>query len=66
MKVRQINCPYCNIPMKYRGTEKIQLGKSNIIFEHLDHWLSGALTVSIYECPSCNKLDFFKYKKNKG
>ena len=46
MKVRKINCPYCNIAMKYVGTKRIQLGKSNMIFEHLDNWLSGALPVS--------------------
>ena len=62
MKKRKVNCPYCGIPMKYSGTKKIQLGKSNIIFEHLNNWLSGALPVSIYECPKCSKLEFFRYK----
>jgi len=63
MKVRKISCPYCSIEMKYIGTKRIQLGKSNIIFEHLDNWLSGALPVSIYECPKCAKLEFFRYRK---
>ncbi len=49
--------------MKYIATKRIQLGKSNIFFEHLDNWLSGALPVSIYECPTCFKLEFFRYKK---
>ncbi len=65
MKVRNINCPYCNVAMKYMGTKRIQLGKSGLIFEHLDQWLSGALTASIYECPRCGKLEFFRYKKPK-
>ncbi len=65
MKIRTIFCPYCNIQMKYRSTERIQLGQSGIIFEHLDHWLSGHLTVSIYECPNCGRLEFFRYKKEK-
>ena len=63
MKVRKIGCPYCGVAMKYIGTKRIQLGKSNIFFEHLDNWLSGALPVSIYECPTCSKLEFFRYKK---
>ena len=65
MKVRKINCPYCNVMMKYIGTKRIQLGKSGLIFEHLDQWASGALTVSIYECPECAKLEFFRFKKTK-
>lgn len=65
MKVRRISCPYCNVLMKYIGTKRIQLGKSGLIIEHLDQWLSGALTASIYECPECGKLEFFKYRKAK-
>ena len=65
MKIRNISCPYCKVKMEYTGTKRIQLGKSNVIFEHLDHWLSGALPVSIYECPQCGKLEFFSYRKAK-
>ncbi|SEK84466.1 hypothetical protein SAMN02910353_01417 [Ruminococcus sp. YRD2003] len=53
MKIRKINCPYCNIEMKYISTERIQLGRTG--------WI--ALPVSIYECPTCSKLEFFRYKK---
>ena len=64
MKIRKIDCPYCRLPMRYLGNKRIQLGKSGIIFEHLDHWLSGALPVSIYECPGCGKYEFFRSDMN--
>ncbi len=66
MIIKNVKCPYCDIRLQYRGTKRIQLGKSGIIFEHLDHWLSGALSVRIYECPACGKLEFFSSDKTKG
>lgn len=65
MKVRKIYCPYCDVLMDYRGTKRLQLGRTGLIFGDLDNILSGALTASIYECPRCGKLEFFRYKKIK-
>ena len=65
MKIRKIGCPYCRVQMEYKGTKKIQLGRTGLILGDLDNLLSGALTASIYECPSCGKLEFFRYKKTK-
>ena len=62
MKTRKIGCPYCNVLMKYMGTKRIQLGRTGLIIRDLDNFLSGSLTVSIYECPKCSKLEFFRKK----
>lgn len=59
-KIRKIDCPYCGIPMKYLGAERIQLGKWSLLFEHADNFFSGVLRVQIYECPHCHKLEFFR------
>ncbi|MBR3421721.1 MAG: hypothetical protein IKG98_06630 [Ruminococcus sp.] len=63
MKIRKIGCPYCNVLMEYKGTKRIQLGRTGWIIGDWDNLLSGSLTVSIYECPKCRKLEFFRYKK---
>lgn len=65
MKIRTIFCPYCRVQMEYKGTKRIQLGRTGLITGDLDNLLSGALTVSIYECPECGKLEFFRFKKTK-
>ena len=65
MKIRKISCPYCNILMEYKGTKRIQLGRTGFIIGDIDNLFSGALTTSIYECPKCGKLDFFRFKKTK-
>ncbi len=49
--------------MEYKGTKRIQLGRTGWIIGDWDNLLSGSLTVSIYECPKCRKLEFFRYKK---
>lgn len=51
--------------MEYIGTERIQLGRTGWIIGDWDNLLSGALTTSIYECPRCGRLEFFRYKKTK-
>ena len=65
MKVREIYCPYDSFQMKYIGTERLQKGRYGFFTGHLDNYLSGALTVSIYECPRCGKLEFFRFRKAK-
>ena len=30
--------------------------------EHWDNWLSGALSVQLYECPECGKIEMFRLK----
>ena len=61
-KVRKIKCPYCDVMMKYRGAQRIQLGRWGLLMEHWDNWLSGALSVQLYECPECGKIEMFRLK----
>ncbi len=61
-KIRQIYCPYCDVLLRYRGANRIQLGKWNFFFEHWDNWRSGALNVQIYECPKCGKIELFRIR----
>ena len=61
-KVREIYCPYCDVRLKYRGAQRIQLGRWGMILGHADNFFSGALNVQIYECPHCGKLEFFRYQ----
>ena len=58
-KIRQIYCPYCNILLKYRGANRIQLGRYSL-FGHWDNLCSGSLNVQIYECPQCGKIEMFR------
>ncbi len=45
--------------MQYMAKEKLQLGKTGWILGDLPNLLSGALTVEIYRCPSCGRLEFY-------
>ena len=45
--------------MKFVAKEKIQLGKMGVFLGDLPHLVSGALTVNIYTCKSCKKMEFF-------
>ncbi|MBQ3940167.1 MAG: hypothetical protein II723_03560 [Oscillospiraceae bacterium] len=61
--VKLINCPYCAVRMQYRGAKRIQLGKWGIITKHLSNYVSGALSVQVYECPKCGKIELFRIRK---
>ena len=39
--------------------EKIQLGETGLLFRDLSHLLSGAMSVDIYVCPRCKRMEFF-------
>lgn len=54
-----MDCLRCCAPMRYRGVEEIQLGKTGFFLGNLSNLLSGSLDVVIYECPNCGKLEFF-------
>lgn len=54
-----MKCLRCEGEMKFVTTEKIQLGKMGLLLGDLPHLVSGALTVKIYVCKSCKKIEFF-------
>lgn len=52
-------CVRCGGTMDHIGREKLQLGKYGVLLGPLDQLLSGALTVDIYCCRDCRKLEFY-------
>lgn len=58
--VRDIKCLRCERKMSYVKTENLQLGKTGWILGDLPNLISGALEVSIYCCPECGKIEFFR------
>lgn len=56
--VREI-CLRCGGEMAHMGQDKIQLGKYGMLLGAWSNLLSGALTVDIYCCKKCKKLEFY-------
>ena len=52
-------CLRCGGEMGHVGQERIQKGQYGWIFGAWDNLLSGALTVDIYCCRQCKKLEFY-------
>ncbi|MBO5587924.1 MAG: hypothetical protein J5915_12645 [Acidaminococcaceae bacterium] len=55
----EMDCLRCGSPMRYRGDDQLQLGKTGFFTGSLSNLLSGALDVAIFECPNCGKIEFF-------
>ena len=51
-------CIRCGGTMGHIGQEKLQLGRFGLLVGHWDQLISGALTVDIYCCHDCKKLEF--------
>ena len=45
--------------MDYIGPEKLQMGQYGLLLGHLSQLFSGAMTVDIYCCHDCRKLEFY-------
>ncbi len=58
-----MKCLRCEYEMISRGTEKIQLGESGLLFGSWNNVSAGSLEVEIYICDKCGKVEFF-YVKN--
>lgn len=52
-------CIRCGGAMDNIGQEKLQLGQYSVLLGHLGQLFSGALTVDIYCCRDCRKLEFY-------
>lgn len=52
-------CIRCGGGMLHMGQERLQLGRVGWIAGPLDNLLSGALTVDIYCCRECKRLEFY-------
>ena len=57
---KSMRCLRCNGTMEFVLQEQLQLGKTGWILGDLPNLLAGALTVDIYCCKNCGKLEFFR------
>lgn len=46
--------------MKYLKSAKIQLGETGWFLGDLSNLIAGSLSVSIYVCPECGKIELFQ------
>ena len=53
------NCLRCGGEMYHVGQERLQKGKMGLFLGAWDNLLSGAMTVEIYCCRDCKKLEFY-------
>ena len=58
--MRDLVCLRCQTKMQYVKQEQIQLGKTGWILGDWPNILAGALTVDIYACLNCGKIEFFQ------
>ncbi len=54
-----MDCLRCGAPMRFLGSEQIQLGKAGFLTGVWSNLVSGALAVTIYQCTKCGKMEFF-------
>ena len=54
-----MDCLRCKIKMNSLGKEDIQLGRTGFFTGSLGNLLSGSITVEIFVCPECRRLEFF-------
>lgn len=52
-------CLRCGTEMEYLKETKIQLGEQGFFGDNWSHIAAGALSVHIFRCPVCGKLEFF-------
>ena len=62
-KIRK--CANCSKDMTFLGEEQIQLGQVGFMLGHLSNLLAGSLDVEIWECPACDKIDFYRQGSSK-
>ncbi len=56
---RKLECLRCGNSMEYIKSEKIQLGESGWLLRGLPNLMSGSLSVEIYFCNECGKIEFY-------
>lgn len=58
-----MECLRCGSPMRFRGTESLQLGKAGVFTGVWSNIVSGALEVRVYQCEKCGKLELFSVEQ---
>ena len=59
MKMKDLNCLRCGRQMRYIKREKLQLGQTGWVLGDLPNLFAGAMSVDIYTCPGCSKIEFY-------
>ena len=57
--MKDLKCVRCDREMRFLTHEQIQLGKTGWILGDIPNLIAGAIEVSIYICPACQKLEFY-------
>ena len=57
--MKDLTCLRCGESMRYIKREQLQLGQTGWILGDLPNLVAGAMTVDIYTCPNCGKVEFF-------
>ncbi|MCI8594501.1 MAG: hypothetical protein HFF09_04510 [Oscillospiraceae bacterium] len=57
MKKADLKCLRCNLIMKKMGDGSLMLSESTA----LGRYTSSNLAITAYSCPSCGKLEFFRW-----
>ncbi len=58
--MQYLTCLRCQMPMSHLRDEKLQLGQTGWLLGDLPNLVAGAMEVSIYLCPNCGKIEFFR------
>ena len=59
---KEIECLRCNTLMQYLGQQQFQLGKTGWLMGDFPNLIAGAMEFSVYCCPACGKIEFFRPK----
>lgn len=54
-----MKCLRCGQEMRFLSQENIQLGRTGWLLGDLPNLVAGALSVDIFVCPDCRKLEFY-------
>ena len=57
--MKELNCLRCGRQMRYIKREKLQLGQTGWVLGDLPNLFAGAMSVDIYTCPDCSKIEFY-------
>ncbi|MBO4928993.1 MAG: hypothetical protein J6D61_00950 [Clostridia bacterium] len=60
--MKEWNCLRCGRQMHYIKREKLQLGQTGWVLGDLPNLFAGAMSVDIYTCPDCSKIEFYLAK----
>lgn len=59
-----MKCLRCENEMNCLGEKRIQLGQTGWFLGDLPNLIEGSLSVEVYSCSNCGKIEFFMPKSN--